>query len=88
MSNKQEINTGSRRLLGRKKNIPGFLWTQYFIEMQGFTMDESFMYQENLIEVLLEKNGRKLSSQRTKHIQVRYFFMKDCIAVGDITFQY
>ena len=52
--------------------------------MKVFTVDYYFMYQANLIVVLLEKIGRKLSSQRTKHIQVRYFFIKDCIAVGDV----
>ena len=47
--------------------------------MQGFTVDEYFVYQENLIVVILEKNGRKSIFQRTKHIQVRYYFIKHCI---------
>ena len=46
------------------------------------------MYEDNLIVVLLENNGCKLSSQRTKRIQVRYVFIKDCIAVGDINLEH
>jgi hypothetical protein len=33
--------------------------------------------------MLLEKNGTQSSSKRTKHIRVRYFFIKDRIGNGD-----
>ena len=56
--------------------------------MQGFTAADYFMYQGNLIVVLLEKNGQQLISQRKKYIQVRYFFIKDCIAVGDVNLEH
>jgi hypothetical protein len=29
--------------------------------------------------MLLEKNGMESSSKRTRHINIRYFFIKDCI---------
>ena len=56
--------------------------------MQGLTVDDYFMYQYNLIVVLLEKNGKQLISYSTKYIQVRYFFIKDCIAVGDVNLEH
>ena len=56
--------------------------------MKVFTVYYYFMYQANLIVVLLEKIGRKLSSQRTKHIQVRYSSIKYCIVVGDINLEH
>jgi hypothetical protein len=38
--------------------------------------------------MLLEKNGTESSSKRTKHIRVRYFFIKDRITSGDITLKH
>jgi hypothetical protein len=42
------------------------------VEAQGFTVEES--------DMLLKKNGKKSSIKRTKHIIIRYFFIKDRIA--------
>ena len=46
------------------------LWTKYFLESQGYDVDENIMYQDNLSAMLLEKNGKKSSTKRTKHINV------------------
>jgi hypothetical protein len=35
--------------------------------------------------MLLEKNGRRSSSKRTKHINVRYFFVSNRIKSGEIS---
>jgi hypothetical protein len=35
--------------------------------------------------MLLETNGRASAGQRSRHINIRYFFIKDRIANGDIT---
>ena len=34
--------------------------------------------------MLLERNGKALSSKRTKHINVRYFFITDQISKGEV----
>ena len=34
--------------------------------------------------MLLERNGKALSSKRTKHINVRYFFITDRISKGEV----
>jgi hypothetical protein len=38
--------------------------------------------------MLLETNGKQSSSKRTKHIRVRYFFIKDRVSNGDITLKH
>jgi hypothetical protein len=48
-------------------------------------MDESILYHDNLSAMLLEKNGKQPSSKRTKHIRVRYFFIKDRIGNSDVS---
>jgi hypothetical protein len=46
------------------------MWTRYFIEEQGFKMEESILNQDNLSAMLLETNGRESSSKQTKHSRV------------------
>jgi hypothetical protein len=65
--------------------LPTTGWTRYFIEGQGYGVEASILNQDNLSAILLEKNGRASSSKRTKHINVRYFFIKDRIASDEIT---
>jgi hypothetical protein len=88
MSKKQKPNTKSStkcELVGVYDAPPQMLWTRYFIEGQGYGVEVSILNQDDLSAILLEKNGRALSSKRTKHINVRYFFIKDRIASGKIT---
>jgi hypothetical protein len=51
-------------------------------------IDESILNQDNLSAMILENNGKESSSKRTKHIRVRYFFIKDIITSGDITLKH
>jgi hypothetical protein len=38
--------------------------------------------------MLLENNGRASSSKRTRHINIRYFFITDRIAAGEVKIEY
>ena len=71
-------------LIGSNDALPQILWTQYSIEAHGFTIDKSIRFQDNLSAILLERNGMVSRSRQTKHIRVRYYFIKDQIYVGDI----
>ena len=87
MEKKHKINakrSTDEELIGANNALPKMLWTQYFIEAQGFTIGKSVLFQDNLSAMLLEHNEMDSSSNRTKHIRVRYYFIKDQIAVGDI----
>ncbi len=53
--------------------LPHILWTKYFLECQGYQHRPSVIYQDNKSALLLELNGRRSTSKRTKHIKVRYF---------------
>ena len=65
--------------------IPHLLWAGYFWEAQGYYVGASKMYQDNMIAVLLEKNGKALKGKRTKHINIWYLFLKDMVNAGDVT---
>mmetsp|Transcript_11188 Transcript_11188/g.23594 ORF Transcript_11188/g.23594 Transcript_11188/m.23594 type:complete len:249 (+) Transcript_11188:341-1087(+) len=80
MSKKQKINGKSStesELIAVDDALPQILWTRYFLECQGYEVKHNIIYQDNKSAILLEMNGKGSSSRRTKHIKVRYFFVKD-----------
>ena len=46
------------------------------------------MYQDNQSAILLENNGKKSSSKRTRHINIRYYFITDRIKNGKLEIEY
>jgi hypothetical protein len=91
MSNNQKIDTRSStelELVGADDVIPQLMWTMYFIEAHGCSMEECILNQDNMSAMLLETNTKQSSSKRTKHIRVRYFFIKDRVSNGDTTLKH
>ena len=43
-------------------------------------MTRNVIFQDNELAELLEVNGKKSSSKRTRHINIRYFLVTDAIA--------
>jgi hypothetical protein len=88
---KQKINTRSStesELVGEDDTMPGVMWTRYFMEAQGHDIEKHILLQDNLSTMLLEINVQQSSSKRTKHIRVRYFFIKDRVANGNLTIKH
>ena len=46
------------------------------------------MYQDNKSAILMERNGRNSCTGNSRHINVRYFFVKDRIDKGEIKVEY
>ncbi len=68
--------------------MPDVIWTRYFVECQGYDIDECVIFQDNMSSLSLEKNGRISSSKRTKHIKAKYFLIKDYYELGGIDLCY
>ena len=84
-STKQKLNTRSStesELVGVDDMMPSILWTRYFLTAQGYKVSDNVIFQDNRSTMLLERNGKASSSKRTKHINVRYFFITDRIPKG------
>ncbi len=90
-SKRQKLNTKSSteaELVGADDVMPQMLWTLYFLEAQGYKIDNNVLYQDNKSSILLETNGRGSSSKRTRHIKIRYFFISDRVNSKEIRIEY
>ena len=90
-STKQKINTRSStetEIVAVDDLMPIILWTNYFLEGQGYGTTSAILYQDNKSAILLESNGRKSSSKRTKHIHMRYYFIADRVRNNELTIEH
>ena len=67
--------------------LPQVLWTKYFLDEQGVE-EEHIVYQDNTSAQRLENNGKISSGKRTKHMNIRYFFIKDRVDAGDFKIEH
>ena len=61
------------------------LWTRSFLNevlMNNRTGKPAIIYEDNMSTIAILKS-RKTFTQRTKHINIRYFFIRDCIFRGE-----
>ena len=75
---KQKLNSRSSteaELIGVDDVSSQIIWTNYFLQSQGYTTDGTVIYQDNQSAILLESNGNLSRGKRSKHISVRYFFI-------------
>ncbi len=68
--------------------LPDIIWMRYFVQGQGYDINECMIFQDNMSSLSLEKNGRVSSSKRTKHIKAKYFLIKDYYNFGEIDLRY
>jgi hypothetical protein len=90
-SRKQRINTRSSteaELVGVNDNMTMILWTKLFLEAQGIEVMDNIIYQDNKSTMLLEKNGRQSSGKKTRHFDIRYYFIHDHIKRGTVRVEY
>ena len=91
ISTKQKLNTRSStesELVAVDDCMPAICWTRYFLEAQGYSVTENIVYQDNKSAILLEKNGKASSSKRTKHINIRFFFVTDRVAQKELNVEW
>ena len=86
-STRQKLNTRSSteaELVAVDDCMSQILWTRYFLAAQGYNINDCIVYQDNKSAILLEQNGRASSSKRTRHINIRYYFVTDRANCGEI----
>ena len=77
-STKKNLNTQSSTetdIVAVDDCMPAVLWNRYWLDSQGYDVFENIVYQDNKSAILLEYNGKASSSKRTKHTNMRYYFV-------------
>ena len=90
-STKQKLvarSSTESELIGAHDVLPTIVWTRNFLKSQGVKIKDVVVYQDNQSAMLLENNGRMSSTKRTKHINIRYFYIKDRIQNKDLRIEY
>ena len=63
------------------------LWTRNFLIQQEYDIGPAIIYQDNMSTIQLIKNG-KSNSERTRHIDIKFFFLHDRIIQSHIIVTY
>jgi hypothetical protein len=90
-STRQKLTTKSSteaELVAVADVLPQVLWTRYFLQEQGYAVKSATVYQDNKSAILLEENGRASSSKRTRHLNIRYFFITDRVKSAEVGITY
>ena len=91
LSSKQKLNTRSSteaELVGVNDAMTMILWMKHFIEAQGYPVHENIIYQDNESSMKLEKYGRQSSGKKTRHLDIRYYFVTDNAKKGTVQIRY
>jgi len=90
-STKQKLNTKSSteaKVVGASDYLPSTIWAMNFLRAQGRPIRTSDFQQDNQSAILLEKNGRTSAGQKSRHINIRHFWIKDRLKSDGITLRY
>lgn len=85
-SGKQKIvakSSTEAELVGLSDSIGQIIWSREFLIAQGYDLGVTTVHQDNLSTMALAQNGQS-NSERTRHINIRYFFVTDRIASREI----
>ena len=88
---KQKLNVKSStegEIVGVSDFLPNMIWCRMFLSAQGIALEENILYQDNKSAILIEKNGKRSSGKNTKHMDNRYFWIKDRLGSEKIKVEY
>jgi hypothetical protein len=90
-STKQKANARSSteaELNGIDDKISKVLWVKKFVEAQGFVVKLNVIYQDNTSTIKLSKNGKASSGKRTRHFDIKMFYVTDLIDKEEVQVEY
>ena len=90
-SSKHKINAKSSteaETVSASDILPQLIWTKNFIEAQGYDMGPPILYQDNQSAIKLESNGIASAGKRSRHMNIRYFFVAEKVANKEVLVSY
>ncbi|CAN0404580.1 unnamed protein product [Ectocarpus fasciculatus] len=89
-SGRQKIVTKSSteaEIVALSDGISHVLWSMEWLGAQGHSVRPVVVYQDNQSVLSLMKSGKN-PGHRTKHMNIRYFFVKNRVELGDVSLTY
>jgi len=89
-SSKQKINSKSSteaELVGLSDSASQVIWTRDFLAAQGYELQSAEIFQDNKSTISMIEKGRS-TSEKSRHINIRFFFLKDRISAKEIKITY
>ena len=86
-STTQKLNTTSStesEVVASSEALVQALFTASFLKHQGYRVGSSLLHQDNTAAILLANNGVLSRGKRTRHIDIRFFFIKDRIDSAEV----
>ena len=84
---KQKLDTKSStesEVVGASDYIGYTLYIKWFLKEQGYVLKHNIFYQDNMSAIKMEKNDRQSCGEKSRHIHIRYIFIKDVLARENI----
>jgi hypothetical protein len=88
---KQKINSRSSteaELIGVDDEVSKILWSKRFIEWQKFLVRLNIVCQDNTSTMKLKNKGKASSRKRTRHFDIKMFYVTDLIARDEVMVMY
>jgi hypothetical protein len=86
-STTQKLNTTSSteaEIVASSEILSQAIWTQSFLRNQGYKVKNGLLYQDNQAAMLIQNHGVLSRRRRSRHIDIRFFFIKDRIDKGEM----
>jgi hypothetical protein len=80
-------SSAEAELVSQSDSVSYAVHTVNFVKAQGYDIDSGIIHQDNEAAIRLATNGRS-NSDRTRHIKIRYFFLKQYLDSGELQLVY
>ena len=90
-SSRQKLNTRSTtesELVGISEYLPYDIWFLLFLEAQGGKIHLNLLFQDNESVTKMANNGRNSCTDNSRHIEIKYFWVKDIVDKRKIRIKY
>ena len=81
-------SSAEAEVVGISEYLPYNIQIRNFMEAQGYKIERNTIYQDNTSAIKMETNGKNLCTGNSRHVHIRYFFVKDRQDKGEIKIEY
>ena len=75
-------------VVGASDFIPWTMWLKRILQELGYGMKRTIFYQDNESAIKMEKNCLRSCGDKSRHINVRYFFIKNVLEREEIDLEH